>query len=162
MKKAIIVLLAVCNLFFVYTPAGFAAEDDFVMTLQIGNPMMYVNGVEKEIDPGLGTTPLLIDDRTMLPIRAVVEELGGAVIWDEETQTVLLAYQNDIIALAIGNSTAFLNEQPVVLDAVPVLINDRTMLPIRFIAEGFHFNVEWNDEEQIVTIRKSNERFTEN
>ena len=112
---------------------------------------MTVNGTEKPIDDN-GTEPIIVDDRTLLPVRAVIEEMGGAVLWDSETQTVLLAYGGDIITLAIDNSTAFLNDNAQTLDTAPTIINDRTMLPIRFIAESFHFNVDWRQDEQKVII----------
>ncbi|MDO5398164.1 MAG: copper amine oxidase N-terminal domain-containing protein [bacterium] len=124
---------------------------DISVFLQIGNPNMTVNGTEKLIDEN-GTSPVIVNDRTLLPIRAVIEEMGGAVEWDGETQTVLLAYGGDIITLAIDNSVAFLNDTAQTLDTAPTIINDRTMLPIRFIAENFHFNVDWLQDEQKVII----------
>lgn len=132
-----------------------AAETDvnrnMRIVLQIGNPNMTVNEIEKPIDEN-GTVPVIVNDRTLLPVRAVIEEMGGAVEWDNETQTVLLAYGDDIVTLAIDNTTAFLNDNAQTLDTAPTIINDRTMLPIRFIAESFHFDVSWLQEEQQVII----------
>lgn len=131
--------------------AGIDNTEDITIILQIDNPVMTVNGEEKPIDEN-GTAPVIINDRTLLPIRAVIEEMGGAVEWDGETQTVLLAYNDNIITLAIDNSTAFLNNDAATLDTAPTIINDRTMLPIRFIAESFQFNVNWLQDEQKVII----------
>lgn len=130
---------------------------DFTLTMQIGNPVMTVNGSEKEIDPGRGTVPVVQDDRTLVPIRAIIEAMGGSVNWDEETQTAFLEYNGDIITFAIGNRTAYFNETATTLDVAPTVINDRTMLPIRFIAESFKFKVDWNEETQTITITKSDE-----
>lgn len=135
----------------------FAADSsaaDFTLAMQIGNPVMTVNGAELEIDPGRGTVPVVQNDRTLVPVRAVIEAMGGTVSWDEETQTVLLAYNGDVITLTIGSTTAFLNDVANTLDVAPVVLNDRTMLPIRFIAEGFQFDVDWTQETQTVTIKK--------
>ncbi|MGN0005655.1 MAG: copper amine oxidase N-terminal domain-containing protein, partial [Candidatus Gastranaerophilaceae bacterium] len=76
---------------------GYAAEADqnIEIVLQIGNPIMTVNNTQKEIDPGMGTAPVVINDRTLLPVRAVVEEMGGAVGWNGDTQEVTLSYNND-------------------------------------------------------------------
>ena len=114
--------------------------------------MMTVNGAEQEIDPGRGTVPVLESARTLLPVRAVVEAMGGAVAWDEETQTAVLAKNDTIILLTIGSNIAFLNETSHTLDTVPVTINDRTMLPIRFIAEGFGYEVGWDGDTQTVKM----------
>ena len=130
------------------------AAEDFVLTMQIGNPVMTVNGTEKPIDES-GSAPVIVNDRTLLPIRAVVEEMGGTVAWDGNTQTVTLHYNSDEIKLVIGNLTAVLNGAAQALDTAPTIINDRTMLPIRFIAESFKFNVDWTQETQTVTITKS-------
>ena len=131
------------------------ASNAMKIVLQIGNPVMTVNGVEKEIDPGRETAPVIINNRTLLPIRAVVEEMGGEVSWNEETKEVTLTYGTDEIKLTIDSTTAYLNGTAQALDAAPQVINDRTMLPIRFVAESFHFTVEWNGEDQVITITKA-------
>ena len=141
-------ILTVCQ------AAVFAADDDITITLQIGNPNMTVNNAEKAIDEQ-GTVPVLINDRTLLPVRAVVEEMGGSVEWVEETQTVILAYGSDTITLQIDNPTAFLNDEAKTLDTAPMIIGDRTMMPIRFIAESFGFNVNWDDATQTATVSKT-------
>ena len=73
---------------------GYAAENtsaDFTMTMQIDNPVMTINGAEKNIDEN-GTVPVIIDGRTLLPVRAFVEGIGGTVEWDENAKTATLAY----------------------------------------------------------------------
>jgi hypothetical protein len=96
MKKELVVLLSVSSLFTLCGITGCAADEGTVQTapesteivLTIGDPMMMVNGEEKEIDPELGTTPVIINDRTLLPVRAIVEELGGTVGWNGDTREV--------------------------------------------------------------------------
>ena len=58
-------------------------------------------------------------------------------------------------SLTIGSSTATVNGTEKELDSPPILINDRTMVPLRFIMENFGFDVEWSDEDQMVTITGS-------
>ena len=155
MKKVLSIFLVLCTLFAVFSTAGYAeeaAENNFTMTMQIGNPMMTVNGVEKEIDPGHGTVPVIINDRTLLPVRAVVEEIGGEVGWSEETQEVTLTYRQTEILLTVGSITAYLNGEAQQLDTAPAIINDRTMLPIRFIVESFGFDVNWDEGSSTVII----------
>ena len=168
MKK--IIALIMCSLLAVSTMTGCAAEGDpeqtdatattaaepdssgVTITLRIGDPMMTVNGVETEIDPGVGTAPVIVGDRTLLPVRAVVESLGGTVGWDEAASEVTLSYNGNAITLTIDSQTAYLNGAARTLDVAPTIMNDRTMLPIRFIAEGFGLDVEWNEAEQEVSI----------
>lgn len=121
------------------------------VTMQIGNPVMTINGSEKKIDEN-GTVPVVTDDRTLLPVRAFVEGIGGSVNWDENSQTATLKYGENEIKLTIGSKSAYLNGDEKTLDVTPVIINDRTMLPIRFIAESFGYTVLWNGSTETVTI----------
>ncbi len=146
--------MILCMILTVCRAAVFAADADITIMLQIGNPNMTVNGAEKAIDEQ-GTAPVLINDRTLLPVRAVVEEMGGSVEWVEDTQTVILAYGSDTITLQIDNPTAYLNDEAKTLDTAPMIIGDRTMMPIRFIAESFGFNVGWDDATQTATVSKA-------
>ena len=69
--------------------AAVAANTDKTITLQIGNPVMKVNGADTNIDDN-GTAPIIVNDRTMLPLRAVLEALGAQVEWDAQTSTVTI------------------------------------------------------------------------
>ncbi len=161
MKKTISILLSLLMLFSLML-TGCAADDSMEtqandtmeILLQIGNPNMMVNGAVKPIDAE-STVPIVVNGRTLLPIRAVVEELGGTVAWDGDTQTVTLQYGEDGIKLVIDSQSAYVNGSPQTLDVAPTVIHDRTMLPIRFVAEHFHFDVTWNEVEQMVTITKT-------
>ena len=122
--------------------------------MQIGSPVMTVNGVEKTIDDE-GSTPVIVNERTLLPVRAVVEEMGGAVGWEADTRTAVLNYGDKEVRLVIDSATAYLNGEATEIDTAPAIINDRTMLPIRFIAENFDFTVGWDGDTQTVTISKA-------
>ena len=163
MKKMLSVLLVLCCIFTMCFTTGCAAqrieeENNTVIVLTIGNPVMTVNGSTVEIDPGRGTAPVIVNDRTLIPVRSVIETMGGTVDWNEETQTAALTYGEDEIRLTLNSTTAYLNDEAQILDVAPVSINDRTMLPIRFISESFEFAVEWNGDAQTVTITKNAEK----
>ena len=158
MKKRIVALIILITMLSMSltacaaTPATKDVEDDILILLQINNPNMYANGVEKEIDEGRGTTPIVDNGRTLVPIRAIIEECGGTVDWNGDTQTVTLTYHSDEIKLIINSTTAYLNGEANTLDVVPQVINGRTMLPIRFVAEGFKFEVFWDGDNSVITI----------
>ena len=155
MKKIMSIILSV-SIFCVLSLCGFAAENsDFTMTMRIDNPVMTVNGTEQEIDPGRGTAPVIVNERTLVPIRAIIEAMGGTVKWNGDTQTASLTYGDDEIRLTIDSTTAYLNDKANTLDTAPAIINERTMLPIRFIAESFKFSVDWNESERLITITKA-------
>lgn len=130
--------------------------DDIVVSLQIDNPIMEINGEETEIDAGRGTVPIITDGRTLVPIRAIVEAFDGTAEWEEDTRSVLLHMEDDTIRLVIDSNVAYLNNEAQLLDTVPTVVNGRTMLPIRFVAEGFNLGVAWdNDTRTVSVIRNS-------
>lgn len=119
-----------------------------VIKLTINNPKMYVNGISKEVDPGRGTTPIIKDSRTLLPIRSIVETLGGSISWDEATKKVTIKLNGKTIEMWINNPVAKVNGTSKQIDITnknvkPLIINGRTMLPVRFISEELGAYVEW-------------------
>jgi YVTN family beta-propeller protein len=120
---------------------------------QIGNPNMKVNGIQREIDPGKDTAPVLIDGRTLIPIRTLIESMGGKVSWDGNEQKVIIELSADRIELWINRKTALVNGVQKELDVPAQLINSRTMLPLRFVAENLGCTVHWDGATQTITIR---------
>ena len=133
------------------------AEEDIEIVLQIGNPYMYVNNAQREIDPGRNTKPVIVNSRTLLPIRAIVENIGGTIEWEDATKKVTIKNDDTIIILWIGSFTTLVNDINVEIDVAPQIINARTMMPLRFITESLGCNVEWFDKTKEVLITKSSE-----
>ena len=155
LKKIISVFVVLLFCIFFNTLFINAAESSVV--LQIDNPIMAVNGVEKPVDEGYDTKPVIVDGRTLLPVRAVIEEFGGNVNWNSDTKKVTLTHNENEIVLTINSIQASINDAVQNLDTAPVIINNKTMLPIRFIAESFGFDVEWNENNKTITITNSDE-----
>lgn len=154
MKKSVFsILIAMFIGIFACTSVTFADNlSDVVVSMQLNHPIMEVNGVETEIDTGRGTTPVAINGRTLVPIRAIIEAFGGVVGWDAGTKSVLLTMEDDTIKLGIDSNIAYLNNKASTLDVAPTVINERTMLPIRFVAEGFNLGVAWDHRTQTISI----------
>ncbi len=156
MKRKIFALFtAIIVLSSVFAGCASARQSSTVIKLIINNPVMTVNGIEKEIDSTNMTSPIIVEDRTLIPIRAVIESFGGSVEWDDSTKTAKLSMGDDTLKLTVDSTTAYFNDSKATLDVAPVIINERTMLPIRFVAESFGFDVSWNHFTQTVTIIKS-------
>ncbi len=96
----------------------------------------------------------MVNDRTLVPIRGIFESLGAEVLWDEPSQTATGSLGGKTVSLAIGSTTANVNGVETTLDVPAQLINDRTMVPVRFIAEGLGANVVWQEASQTVVIEK--------
>ena len=150
LKKTAVAMTILCSVLLCVSVS--AAEGDTVVSLQINNPIMEVNGIDAEIDPGRGTKPVVVNDRTLVPIRAIIEAFGGEVGWEQSTNSAVLTMDSDTIRLVIGSNTAYLNGKAQTLDVVPTVINDRTMIPIRFVAEGFNLGVAWDGKTRTVSV----------
>jgi len=125
-----------------------------IIELQIGNPVFKLNNQALLLD----SPPVIKNDRTLLPIRAVVEAMGGQVNWNAEERRVDIEYRGKTVTLWIGKNTAKVNGKEVMIDpsnpnVVPEIINGRTMLPLRFVAESLGCQVEWDDKTKTITIR---------
>ena len=124
------------------------------MVLTIGSSKMFVKGTEKDIDPGYQTAPTILDGRTFIPIRAVVESLGGTVDWSTSDQKVTITLNNASIVLQISNKNATVNGTEKALDDAPFIsATGRTMLPLRFIAENLGHSVNWDNSTKTITIQ---------
>ena len=102
--------------------------------------------------------PEILNDRTMVPMRKIFETFDAEVKWDGATRTVVATTLEKEITLAIDNEKAKVKnleteeEKEIVLDAAPVILNDRTMVPVRFIAESLEKEVGWDAELRTVVI----------
>lgn len=131
--------------------------------LQINNPVMTVNGEEKPVDESGEISPCIINNRTHLPLRSVAEEFGAEVRWlGGEPSEINLKYGDNEINLWIDADYATVNGQTVYIDSTPVIINDKTFLPIRFIADEFGWNLKWNENEKTVTLSVNQEDSVDN
>jgi len=124
-----------------------------IIELKIGQKMMKVNGVQEEIDPGKATSPQVINGRTLIPIRAVIEALGGTANYDANDEKITLKKGNSTLQMWIGKTSLIINAASKTMDSAPVILNGRTMVPVRFVAENFGYSVRWKATEQTVVIQ---------
>lgn len=96
--------------------------------------------------------PITVNNRVLVPFRAISEALGAEVAWDEAGQAVIAKKGNTTIKLTIGNRIAFINNGSVLLDVPPQIVDSRTLVPIRFISESFGAKVEWDGSAGTVSI----------
>ena len=109
---------------------------------------VWINDICVEFD----VQPQIINDRTMVPLRKIFEELGATVSWEEETETVTAVREDVEIILKIGSKVLERNGEKKELDVPAMLINDRTLVPVRAISESFGAEVNWIEETEQVHI----------
>jgi len=110
---------------------------------------VYVNN--ERID--FASEPIMENDRTLVPMRRIFEELGAAVTWDNDTNTATAVKDNIEIKITADSDTMLKNGEPIKLDAPARLINDAyTYVPFRAIAEALNCAVKWNENINTVEI----------
>lgn len=127
-------------------------------TVFAGSVNVQLNG--KNIDftdeKGNKVEAQIINSRTMVPMRKIFELLGASIEWNGETQTVLATKNSTTIKLQIGNEIAEINKngknEKVKLDSKPIIVNSRTLVPLRFISESLDKQVGWDSENQTAII----------
>ena len=96
--------------------------------------------------------PAIVNDRTLVPLRAIFEALKAEVAWDDETKTVTSKKGDISISLAINSDQLYQNGMPKTLDVPAQIMNGRTMVPVRAISEAFHCQVGWDQNTKTVTV----------
>lgn len=99
-----------------------------------------------------GAKPIIKNGRTLAPIRVISESLGASVNWDKATQKVTVKKGADTIELTINKKQAKVNGVTQILDQAPILHNNSTMLPLRFVGEMLGCDVAWDSKTRTVTV----------
>jgi hypothetical protein len=129
------------------------------IVLQAYSPAMTVNGANAIIDAS-GSVPIIKDGQTLLPIRAIVESIGGTVEWDAAEQEATVQVENRTIQFGIGQTTAVVDGDSVPIDVAPQVFNGCILLPLQFIVKNLDMAVQWDAPSQTVTLTYKRGTFT--
>ena len=125
-------------------------EEKTEIKLTIGDAKITTNGTAKDLD----VPAQLIDNRTMVPLRAIFEALGASVEWDGDTKTVTSVKGDTTVKLTVGENKLTVNGTEKALDVPGQIVENRTLVPVRAISEAFGCEVGWDAETRTVTITK--------
>jgi len=120
---------------------------------KIGSNIYEIDGVAKVMD----VAPYIKSNRTYVPVRYLAYALGVAeadVVWDEASQKATLTKGDNVVELTVGSTTITVNGEAQTMDVAPEVVNNRTMLPARYVAEGLGYVVGWDPGTRTVLISK--------
>ncbi|MBT2761299.1 copper amine oxidase N-terminal domain-containing protein [Paenibacillus sp. ISL-20] len=143
MRKLLVCTLAIMLCLAAFTPAIYASE------VQVS-----VDGREVQFPD----EHPYVDQRTnltMVPLAFVSYKLGATTKWNRKLKQITILLNRDIIILVIGDNHALVNGKRVDFEGAAVLKNGRTMVPLRFISEALHSNVDWQPSNNLVSIMTS-------
>jgi lysozyme len=124
------------------------SPDQHVVRMSVGSRTATVDSQEIMLD----TPPVVVDGRTLVPLRAVIEGLGGTIAWIPDTRSIDIALNGRTLQMQIGNRTAIVQGEAVAMDVPAAIMNGRTVLPVRFVAEHLGAVVDWEQLTRTITI----------
>lgn len=147
----LVMLFSISSLAFAEEPGNSKTTMVFI----IDNNSYTANGELIVMD----VSPMIIEGRTMLPIRYAASPLGADIQWDGEEKKVTVVLGEKKLELWVGKSEALVNGSIIPIDALndkvkPLIINGRTMLPLRFVTENLGSDLIWDPTTKKVTITK--------
>ncbi len=148
-------VLAILMLVFPLMATAETSDQETVMAFILDHNTYTVNGELIVMD----VSPTVIENRTLLPIKYAATPLGADVSWDGETKKVTVVLGETKVELWIGQNNAMVNGISVPIDAEnanvkPLIVNGRTMLPLRFVSETLGCDVEWDAATRKATVTK--------
>lgn len=134
-------------------PAAFAADAKTTgaITLTIGSSTMSVNGTSTTIDAE-GSRATLYKGYTMLPLRSVVENMGGTVEWNAANQKITLKYNGSTVTMTLGSKTAYANGVAKSMSVAPFTDNGRTYVWLRSLEFFPGVTVDWRADTRQATV----------
>lgn len=134
-------------------PAAFAADAKATgaITLTIGSPTMSVNGTSTTIDAE-GSRATLYKGYTMLPLRSVVENMGGTVSWNAANQQITMKYNGSTVSMTLGSKTAYANGVAKSMSVAPFTDNGRTYVWLRSLESFPGVTVGWRADTRQATV----------
>lgn len=96
--------------------------------------------------------PYFEEGHLYVSLRGVLELLGAEVSWDEETGIISAVRGDRSVSLTVGKKEALMGQEPVVLDAVPKIVDEHVVVPVRFITESLGAQIDWQDSPKALII----------
>lgn len=122
-----------------------------IMLIILMTPTVSVYGNENRINVIVNNNrlefdvqPIIVEGRTLVPLRKIFESLGAIVLWDGENRIVTASNDNNFIILPIDSRYATVSNRKIELDVAARIMEGRAMVPLRFIAESLGADVKWN------------------
>lgn len=133
-------------------------ENTKLIKMKINDVNYSINGEGKKMD----AKPFIKNDRTLVPLRFIVEAIGGEVNWDNDNRLVTVNSKGKTIELPIDSKTIKIDGQDVSIDQAAIIKGDRTFVPIRFIAENLDMVVNYINDTRVIEISSFEDKKVEN
>ncbi|KNY27900.1 copper amine oxidase N-terminal domain-containing protein [Pseudobacteroides cellulosolvens] len=127
--------------------------------LKVNYPKMVLDNDEIDIGYYEKVVPVIVNNRTMVPIRSIVEVLGGVVNWDDSDEKISIEYNDRKIEMRVNDNNITVDGEDKYSDVPPMIVDDWTMVPLRFISENFGLLINWDSKNKKITIKTNQQDF---
>ena len=141
MKRILRFTLLLMGLILAAGPSPVSAQPE-------GDIQVFINGVQLQLE----VAPQVLNGRTLLPLRAVADTLDIETTWEAAGRQIIAGNSTTRLEMSIDSNIAKVNERVTIMDAPPIILNGRTLLPARFFSETFGCQVDWDSQRRMVTI----------
>lgn len=124
--------------------------------------LSFLDIVIKDKSVAFDTPPLIKNDRTLIPLRAIVEAFDAEVLWDNESREASVTKDGNRIIIKPNEKTAIVNGREISLDVSLDVYADRIYVPIRFIAENIGIVVDWDNDLRIIKVEERKDTIKDN
>jgi|GEM_PF-1365442 len=125
------------------------------VTLRIGKTIAIVNGVKTSIDD-VGTKPIILSGRTMVPLRFLAEKMGGTVKYVNDSQPIVMTYGGTKVEFKLGDKRMKVitgsSSKTITLDVAAQKAKGKTYIPLRAISQALGFTVYYDDATKIIVV----------
>ena len=149
MKKRLLSIAVALVLAVSLVPACIAHADDDIRVTIDGQELIFAD-----------QRPVIVDGRTLVPVRGVFESLGFEVDWDDNTRSAVLVRHDFTVIIPIGSAAFTVNGRAYNLDVPAQIIGGRTMLPIRLPLESVGYDVDWDAAARTVVILTARQHYS--
>jgi len=142
-RRACIALMAVVVVAGLMAPLAVQADGGISVT---------IDGVQVVFED---QTPVIIENRTLVPVGGVFGALGFTPSWNQDAQTATLTRSDFTVVITIGSAVFTTNGEEFTLDVPAQIIESRTMLPLRAVLESIGIpsdNIGWDGDAQAITV----------
>lgn len=148
-KIHILFILTLCLLISWTSVMASADTEKIEISFKTGEDSLNINGKEVKVEK-----PYIVNGITLVPLRVITEAFGSKVDWNGEERSVTLSYKDIVIKLTVDSKETIVNGEKVNIPESPAIVNNTTMVPIRFITENFGAVVEYNNESGEIKVVK--------
>lgn len=124
-------------------------QEKNTVKLTIDQKSLTVNGAAIQLDQA----PVIVEGNTLVPVRFVVEAMGGKLTWVDEERKVVIMKDNHLIELWLDKKDLIADGELITAEVPPILMTERTMVPLRVIAENMGWKVTWDESTRSVTLQ---------